>query len=45
MFLFKIIFYPCNEVVFKGSLDHLMEEIAREQLMNVGAREVAREWL
>ena len=45
MLLLEVVLYPRNEVIFKGTLDHLVEEVTRKQFMNVSAREVACEWL
>jgi len=43
--LLKVIFHPCDEVIFESALDHLVEEVTREELVNVGTRKVACEWL
>ena len=36
---------PHDEVVLERSFNYLMEEVGRQQLMNVGPREVTRERL
>jgi hypothetical protein len=36
---------PGNEMVFKDALNDLMQKIGRENLVNICAREVEREWL
>lgn len=41
----KILYNPCYEVILKGSLDDLMEEIWREHLVDVGARKIICEGL
>jgi hypothetical protein len=35
----EILIDPCYEVIFKSSLDELMKQVRREQLMDVCTRE------
>lgn len=42
---FEVLINPCNDVVFKNTLDKLMQKIGGHQLMNVGSREEVGEWL
>jgi hypothetical protein len=41
----KVLVNPCDEVVFKYPLDQLMEDIRRNELMNVGSWELVGKWL
>ena len=43
--LLQIFFNPGNEVVFERSLDELMEDVRRDQLMDISSREVVCEGL
>ena len=45
MFVLKVLARPINKVVFEYSLDKLVKEIRRDQLVNVCTREVLCEWL
>lgn len=40
-----ICFNPCNQMVFKSSLDNLMEDIRSYQFMDVGSWKAGSEWL
>lgn len=45
MLLNEIFVDPCYDMVFESALDHLVEEIWREELMDVGARKIVSERL
>ena len=45
IFLLQVLFNPCNEVVFECSLDELMEDVRRDELMDISSWEVVREGL
>ena len=40
-----VVLDPGNEMVFECSLDDLMEQVERQQLVNVSARELRSKWL
>jgi hypothetical protein len=39
----KPLLYPCDDMVFEGSLNDLMKEVGREHFVYVGSREMCRE--
>jgi hypothetical protein len=41
----QVFFYPCYEVVFKGSFDDLMKEIRRNKFVNIGSWKIICEGL
>ena len=41
----NVFFNPSDEMIFESSLDNLMQEIGRNQFMNVGPRKMIGEWL
>jgi hypothetical protein len=41
----QIFIHPHHNVVLERSFDHLMEEIRRQELVNVGTWETVCEWL
>jgi hypothetical protein len=45
MLLLKVLFDPCHQVVFKSSLDDLMQDVWCEKLMYIGVGEVVCKWL
>lgn len=45
MFVDEILLNPGHKMVFKCPFDKLVEDIRRNEFVDVGAREVFREWL
>ena len=45
MFLLKPLAHPSHDVVFEGTLNHLMQEVRCDELMYVGTREIGRKRL
>lgn len=45
MMLLDMLEYPLDQMVFKGALYDLMQQVRRQCLMYVGTREVICEWL
>lgn len=45
MFCHQKLTYPCDQMVFKGTLDDLVEDISGNELMNICTREIIRERL
>ena len=32
---YKILLYPCYQMIFKGSFDNLMKKVGRDELINI----------
>lgn len=45
MLSYEILTNPCNQMIFECSLDHLVEDVARKELMDIGTREIICKWL
>lgn len=41
----KVFTNPRHQVIFKGALDYLVQDITGQQFMNIGAREIIGKWL
>ena len=45
MFMLKILAYPINKVIFKYTLDELVQEIWSYQLVYIRTRKIISKWL
>jgi hypothetical protein len=45
MFSDEVLPNPCNEVVFEGAFDQLMENIGGQEFVNVCSWKIVGEWL